>query len=331
MSFDLGAKHIQRNKGSVSPSQTISNPYVVNSPLVQSFSRKSEGLAVAESPVSSADMHLKLDRQESKVESLVSSEDKRKLEETRCSTKGATSCLSQIKKPVVHKASYFGRAFNQVHNDVTLEGLKLSSSTNKQLDGQNTSELYFLKEDLSDSEEINNSNSSLCSECSDVELFLENNSNSSSNLIIKPKNLNENAAWADTARWNLSIDEPSFSSSSSCEFSFEYLKEDYVIAEVQDDLSPDSVSIVTDIGGNHVRKYSYNSMESIISRELDSPRNLIGRNLEYVQPRFLTESYARCSMQKLENAQAKYLQKEVCSLSIKSYKRTFSHNVLPSL
>ena len=171
----------------------------------------------------------RLTNKSSNLESYLSSENKKRLEETYCSTEGPSSSKSQLEKTneKVKKTSYFSKGqkvklqnldLNEVKSNPTMYELIQNNICNSCLQ----KEVYFKEE--SESESLQNSNNS---ECSDVEFFLDNNSKKSSKTSRNLKVTNEVTSWQkeNIGKKNLDIDEPSVSHSSGCNFSFEYLIE----------------------------------------------------------------------------------------------------------
>ena len=155
-----------------------------------------------------------------KCESLNFTRDIKILEKTRCSTDGGS-----IKN--IHQRGYESREkkllFKMENESILSLELKTDMLVAIKYD---IVKANTLKEAIYGSSYSNSEESS--SSCSDVEYFLEDNTSCSSQSSLSLDVTNEVTSWQyrQKVKGNLSIDEPSVSDSSSCDFSFEYLKEE---------------------------------------------------------------------------------------------------------
>jgi hypothetical protein len=162
----------------------------------------------------------------------LSTDPKKRKEDTHCSTQGASTCNSQVKvkNKDKNKVSFFCPVSRLPSENAASAELKHSYRRAGDPDPINNVSMQRLFPLVEARKASSKSDSDSCSgsECSGVELSLENSPVSSSvNSIQVPIN-KKNASWRNKndQKGNLNLDEPLFSDSSSCDFSFEYLRED---------------------------------------------------------------------------------------------------------
>lgn len=172
------------------------------------------------------------------LDSFMSTVPTKQREDTGCSTQGASTCdsqmeISEAKHTKPPKSSFFAKTQRQAQELPASAELKFCFSQNE-IEQDPCCTLSFLdlkqREDSEDKfvTKASDSECSSNSECSGVEMLLEDSSLSSSDRTIGPNHLRGVALEKNKIhqKGNLDIDEPKFSDSSSCNFSFEYLRED---------------------------------------------------------------------------------------------------------
>lgn len=185
----------------------------------------------------------------SDLNSLMSIEQTKKKENTGCSTQAASTSVSHLEKSESKppKSSFFSRLQRPGQDFPASAELKLNfrnceedqdASHAFSFLGSNQREAREGKQETRQSDEDDSSDS----ECSGVELSLADNSKSLSNQSLRPDDRHDVAKGKQKVnpKGNLDIDEPNFSDSSSCNFSFEYLREDNV-GECLGDISSEKI------------------------------------------------------------------------------------------
>ena len=165
-------------------------------------------------------------------ESFLLSGQKRNKDGTQGSTEGASSCVSQLEKFNLQlaKASYFSRGPKLTQENSTSAELKIGNCPLDDSEEDHAHSFVQARQPACPKKASCQSDSESCddSECSGIELSLENSSDSSSKNSssfncqneVKPLKAKEKV------KGDLRLDEPNFSDSSSCNFSFEYLHDD---------------------------------------------------------------------------------------------------------